>query len=45
MAGYASIASFSTGPLLSHKDSGDFISLLSLVTKVRARLDASTSAG
>jgi len=36
----ASIASFTTGPLFSHKDSEGFINLFGLPTKVRARLQA-----
>ena len=36
----ASLASFTTGPLYSHKDSAGFISLFGLPTKVRARLQA-----
>ncbi len=36
----ASIASFTTGPLFSHKDSEGFINLYGLPTKVRARLNA-----
>ncbi len=35
-----SIASFTTGPLFSHKDSAGFINLFGLPTKVRARLKA-----
>ena len=36
----ASLASFTTGPLFSHKDSEGFINLFGLPTKVRARLEA-----
>jgi argininosuccinate synthase len=36
----ASIASFTTGPLFSHKDAEGFINLFGLPTKVRARLRA-----
>ncbi len=36
----ASLASFTTGPLFSHKDSTGFINLFGLPTKVRARLEA-----
>jgi argininosuccinate synthase len=36
----ASLASFTTGPLFSHKDSEGFINLFGLPTKVRARLNA-----
>ena len=36
----ASLASFTTGPLFSHKDSTGFINLFGLPTKVRARLNA-----
>ncbi len=36
----ASLASFTTGPLFSHKDSAGFINLFGLPTKVRARLEA-----
>jgi len=35
----ASLASFTTGPLFSHKDSTGFINLFGLPTKVRARLN------
>jgi argininosuccinate synthase len=35
----ASLASFTTGPLFSHKDSEGFINLFGLPTKVRARLN------
>ncbi len=41
----ASIASFTTGPLFSHKDSEGFINLFGLPTKVRARLQARLKAG
>lgn len=40
----ASLASFTTGPLFSHKDSTGFINLFGLPTKVRARLDARIAA-
>ncbi|MEN6477144.1 MAG: argininosuccinate synthase [Rectinema sp.] len=40
----ASLASFTTGPLFSHKDSSGFISLFGLPTKVRARLQARVEA-
>ncbi|MCE1208904.1 MAG: argininosuccinate synthase [Spirochaetia bacterium] len=36
----ASLASFTTGPLFSHRDSTGFINLFGLPTKVRARLEA-----
>jgi len=41
----ASLASFTTGPLFSHKDSEGFINLFGLPTKVRARLQARIAAG
>jgi argininosuccinate synthase len=41
----ASLASFTTGPLFSHKDSEGFINLFGLPTKVRARLEARIAAG
>jgi argininosuccinate synthase len=41
----ASLASFTTGPLFSHKDSEGFINLFGLPTKVRARLQARLAAG
>jgi len=41
----ASLASFTTGPLFSHKDSEGFINLFGLPTKVRARLEARLSSG
>jgi argininosuccinate synthase len=40
----ASLASFTTGPLFSHKDSEGFINLFGLPTKVRARLAARMAA-
>jgi argininosuccinate synthase len=40
----ASLASFTTGPLFSHKDSEGFINLFGLPTKVRARLEARIAA-
>jgi argininosuccinate synthase len=40
----ASLASFTTGPLFSHKDSEGFINLFGLPTKVRARLNARIAA-
>ncbi|MCX7024332.1 MAG: argininosuccinate synthase [Spirochaetes bacterium] len=40
----ASLASFTTGPLFSHKDASGFISLFGLPTKVRARLAARVAA-
>ena len=40
----ASLASFTTGPLFSHKDSEGFIYLFGLPTKVRARLAARIAA-
>ena len=40
----ASLASFTTGPLFSHKDSTGFINLFGLPTKVRARLNARIAA-
>lgn len=40
----ASLASFTTGPLFSHKDSSGFINLFGLPTKVRARLNARIAA-
>jgi argininosuccinate synthase len=40
----ASLASFTTGPLFSHKDSEGFINLFGLPTKVRARLAARVAA-
>jgi argininosuccinate synthase len=40
----ASLASFTTGPLFSHKDSEGFINLFGLPTKVRARLQARVAA-
>jgi len=40
----ASLASFTTGPLFSHKDSAGFINLFGLPTKVRARLEARIAA-
>ena len=41
----ASLASFTTGPLFSHKDSEGFINLFGLPTKVRARLEARLATG
>jgi argininosuccinate synthase len=41
----ASLASFTTGPLFSHKDSEGFINLFGLPTKVRARLRARIASG
>jgi argininosuccinate synthase len=41
----ASLASFTTGPLFSHKDSEGFINLFGLPTKVRARLQARLASG
>ena len=41
----ASLASFTTGPLFSHKDAEGFINLFGLPTKVRARLDARLASG
>ena len=41
----ASLASFTTGPLFSHKDSEGFINLFGLPTKVRARLEARLASG
>jgi len=40
----ASLASFTTGPLFSHKDSTGFINLFGLPTKVRAKLKANIAA-
>jgi argininosuccinate synthase len=40
----ASLASFTTGPLFSHKDAEGFINLMGLPTKVRARLAARSAA-
>jgi argininosuccinate synthase len=40
----ASIASFTTGSLYSHKDAAGFITLVGLPTKVRARLQAGLAA-
>jgi argininosuccinate synthase len=40
----ASLASFTTGPLFSHKDSEGYINLFGLPTKVRARLNARIAA-
>ncbi|HTX73704.1 MAG TPA: argininosuccinate synthase [Rectinemataceae bacterium] len=40
----ASLASFTTGPLFSHKDSEGFINLFGLPTKVRSRLAARIAA-
>ncbi|HOX49418.1 MAG TPA: argininosuccinate synthase [Spirochaetales bacterium] len=41
----ASLASFTTGPLFSHKDAEGFINLFGLPTKVRARLEARLTSG
>lgn len=41
----ASLASFTTGPLFSHKDSTGFINLFGLPTKVRAKMKANVAAG
>jgi len=40
----ASLASFTTGPLFSHKDSTGFINLFGLPTKVRAKMKANVAA-